>query len=382
MCFLSVPVLLLPMSLDVGGAETHVVGLARGLKARGWEVHVASAGGRLVGELLQAGISHRYAPLNSRSPLKLFQAYRLVADLVVMEHIQLVHAHARIPAWIGEKVCRVKRIPLVTTYHGTFVAGFPWNFFTRPGDYTIAVSHDIREYVIQKFGFPASRVTVIPNGIDTEVFHPPSPSERATARMQMGLGQDDWPVVAYVSRLDGDLVDCALITIQAIRSLLHKYPGARLLIAGDGAGFKAVARAAEEVNRLAGRNLVGCLGFVHRTELLYSAVDAVVGMSRVALEAMACGVPVIIAGPGGLFGTVTESMVEMLEKRNYTSRGAPEPITAERLSYYMDALFANPYQASHLGQMGRYIVTSRHSTEAVTEAVENIYRMLLAGRPD
>jgi hypothetical protein len=40
-----VPVLLLPMSLGIGGAETQVVSLAKHLKKRGWSVLVASAGG-------------------------------------------------------------------------------------------------------------------------------------------------------------------------------------------------------------------------------------------------------------------------------------------------------------------------------------------------
>jgi len=90
-------VLMLPMSLDIGGAETHVVSLSKGLKSLGWQVYVASHGGQRVRDLEAAGIPHFYAPLHSRWPLNMARAYRVISRLVDTYQIDLIHAHARIP---------------------------------------------------------------------------------------------------------------------------------------------------------------------------------------------------------------------------------------------------------------------------------------------
>ena len=54
------------MKLDIGGAETHVVELSKELKARGYNVFIASCGGAYVKELEDAGIKHFEVPLNSK----------------------------------------------------------------------------------------------------------------------------------------------------------------------------------------------------------------------------------------------------------------------------------------------------------------------------
>ena len=51
-------ILMLCDSMDCGGAETHVLTLSSALVARGHEVYIVSRGGRLVKELLRAGVKH------------------------------------------------------------------------------------------------------------------------------------------------------------------------------------------------------------------------------------------------------------------------------------------------------------------------------------
>lgn len=363
---------MLPMSLDIGGAETHVVGLAKSMRARGWPVYVASFGGRRVKDLEKAGIPHLFAPLNSRSPLEIFRAYRIVTRIVEEYSIGIVHAHARIPAFIAEKICSVKQIPLVTTYHWTFKAGFPWTFFSKQGDLAIAVSQDIKDYIIKEFGFDPRRVVVIPNGIDLDVFSPEAPAG-CREREAMGIPENAGPIVLYVSRLQGDLTGAALVAQDAILSLARKYPGILLLIAGDGEGLKEVKRKALEINRATGRETVRCLGFVLDTPPVYRVSDVVIGMSRVALEAMAVGKPAIIFGPGGVFGPVTADLVPALEERNYTSRNAPLPPAPDILKDQIDSLLSDPSRCHSLGLFGRNLVKERHSMDIVARDTETAY---------
>ena len=55
------------MGLGIGGAETHIVELAKELKARGHEVVIASNGGVYVAEVEAAGIRHYAVPMHRRS---------------------------------------------------------------------------------------------------------------------------------------------------------------------------------------------------------------------------------------------------------------------------------------------------------------------------
>ena len=61
-------VLLSLMKLDIGGAETHVVELAKELKKRGYNVVVTSNGGVYERELNDAGIKHYMVPLQNKNP--------------------------------------------------------------------------------------------------------------------------------------------------------------------------------------------------------------------------------------------------------------------------------------------------------------------------
>lgn len=66
------------------------------------------------------------------------------------------------------------------------------------GQRTLAVSEDIRDYLIQEYGVPAGHITLTINGIDTEKFSPGVSGE--AVREEFCLGDD--PVIGHVSRLD------------------------------------------------------------------------------------------------------------------------------------------------------------------------------------
>lgn len=370
-------VLMLPMSLDIGGAETHVVSLSKGLKSLGWQVYVASHGGQRVRDLEAAGIPHFYAPLHSRWPLNMARAYRVISRLVDTYQIDLIHAHARIPIWIAEKLAAKRNVPLVATYHGCFKGGFPWVFFSRQGDRTIAVSEVIRQYIIKEFRFDPGKITVIPNGIDVEVFSPHAHGTKAEARQALGIPQYAGTVIAYVSRMDGVLAHAAVTAAEAVSELSRKYPGIMLLIAGDGTEFDLVKAKADEINLRHDREVVRCLGFVLDIPSLHVAADIVLGMSRAALEAMAMAKPVVIFGPQGAFGPVSPDNIDILEKRNYVSLDAPYPPTAEILYKFVDDLIQDPAKCARLGEFGRQVVIEHHSEASVAKATEKIYRELL-----
>ena len=93
-------ILMATMGLDIGGAETHIVELSKELKSRGHQVAVVSNGGVYVPEIEAAGIRHYAAPLNRRSVGSMLQAQRILRQVIAREKPDIVHAHARIPAFL------------------------------------------------------------------------------------------------------------------------------------------------------------------------------------------------------------------------------------------------------------------------------------------
>ena len=93
-------VLMTTMQLDIGGAETHIIELSKALKRRGTDVTVASNGGAYEAELAEAGIPHLKIPFHSKNPMCMYRAYKLLKELIFKEKFDIVHAHARIPAFL------------------------------------------------------------------------------------------------------------------------------------------------------------------------------------------------------------------------------------------------------------------------------------------
>jgi glycosyltransferase involved in cell wall biosynthesis len=305
------------------------------------------------------------------------KAHKIISKIVDTYDIDLIHAHARIPIWISESIAARRTIPLVATYHWCFKGGFPWAFFSRQGDTTIAVSEVIKQYIAREFGFDPEKITVIPNGIDVSAFYPPTPETKASARYKLEVPEERNPLIVYVSRMDGNLADAAIIAAEAVSELSRKYPGIMLLIAGDGTDFAQVKAKAGEINSSHDKEVIRCLGFLLDTPSLYAAADIVIGMSRVALEAMSMEKPVVLFGPEGSFGPVSPDNSDILGKRNYVSLNPPYPPGPGVLCRFMDELIKDPAKCASLGKFGREVVVKHHSEESVARATEKLYRQVL-----
>ena len=162
--------LMVTMGLDIGGAETHIVELARELHRRGYDVLVASNGGSYVPELEKNGIKHYLVPLHTKNPVCVIKSRRLLKEILAEEKPDIVHAHARIPAFIAGRLCREMNILFVTTAHWVFTTKFGLKYITDWGKKTVAVSEDIKKYLMDNYKIPAEDITVTINGIDTEKF--------------------------------------------------------------------------------------------------------------------------------------------------------------------------------------------------------------------
>ncbi len=370
------PILLAAMALELGGAETHVISLAQELKRRGHQVTVASAGGRLVPELTESGIPHVRIPMDSRSPVEMLRAYWHLRRLISEKGIGLVHAHARIPAWISSLALAGKPTAFVTTYHGTYNAGFPWKYLTTFGQRTIAVSDDVVRHLVGPLGAPPDQIRMIPNGLDTRQFSPAV--DIAPLLTEFGL-QAEGPDVVHASRLQDHFADVAVALTQAIPEIERQIPGVRVWILGDGNRGDEVRRLTEEMNRRLGRQAVRAVGARSDVFRFLNLADVVVAVARTATEAMACARPVVVAGEGGYRGILTPERILPWSGANFTAREGGHPLQVGELAEAVAGLLKPEAAAERvrLGDAGRAYVVDHLSIQAITAQILDVYAEVL-----
>ena len=137
-------ILMTLMGLEIGGAETHVVELSRELVKQGHTVLVASNGGVYERALAEIGIRHFKIPMHKRSTEAMYHSLELLKDLIRQEKPDLVHAHARIPAFLCGILHKQMRFPFITSAHWVFEVTPVLRLMTNWGERTVAVSEDIK----------------------------------------------------------------------------------------------------------------------------------------------------------------------------------------------------------------------------------------------
>lgn len=162
-------VLMLIDDLGVGGAQTHLIVLARRLRALGCEVLVASSGGELADRLVGADVKQLYLPKVAEGGpgfLGMLRARRLITRYVKEICPDVVHSHTRRMAFIAQGVCRACGAVHIFTAHAKFVMDFPKNVLARYGDGVIAVSEDIKNHLFSQPRVARLPLRVIENGVE------------------------------------------------------------------------------------------------------------------------------------------------------------------------------------------------------------------------
>jgi len=355
-------ILLAIATLAHGGAETHVLSLAAELKRRGRRVAVASGGGALVPLLAARGIPHDRLPPLSRSPLALARATLALIRLIRRRRIALVHAHGRLISLPAALACAVTGIPLVTTAHGIYRTSLPDRFLTRWGRCCLAVSREVGRELIRRYRLPQSRIALTVNGIDTERFSPPEgPIPASPLRL------------IHVSRLDADASRCAHALIAIAPRLKERFPSLQIEIVGGGEEENALRIAALPLPYL---TLVGAKT---RVEEHLRRAHLFVGVSRAAMEAMACGLPTVLSGNHGTVGLYRAQRAQACIGDNFCCHGGEKGDEA-LLRALTEALSLSEAERRRAGEEGRRTVLRYLSLSRMGDDAEALYDRAMARR--
>ena len=372
-------ILMTTMSLDIGGAETHILELARELVRRGIDVSVASNGGVYVPQLEEAGIRHYTVPLNTKNPWAVLTSYFRLKKIIRREKFDVVHAHARIPAFICGLLHRRLKFRFVTTTHGVYDAPLVWRLLSDWGEKSLAVSYDIKQYLIDNYHIPSDNITITINGIDTNRFSSQVPTEELVCELE--LSRSCTHRVLYVSRIDRESAHIGFQLVEAAPLLASDYEDIEFLLVGGGTAFDDLKARADEVNRILGRQVVRMVG--PRTDVwrFMSLADLFVGVSRSALEAMSAELPTVIAGSQGYIGIFTPERLNEALDTNFCARGCGES-NVRLLCDDIRALFS--MSASERVEMGRYnrrVVLDRYSISRMADDAVGVYNSVRPFRP-
>ena len=154
--------------LDIGGVERHVIDLSNELAARGHDVTVISAGGKMQSQL-SAAVRHIDMPVHEKNPFTIWACSRKIAALARRKGAQLIHAHSRVPAWIARWAAKGAGVPYVVTAHVVFGNKSPWIYAPyRDAARVICVSNAVREGMKDCF---YANTQVVLNGLDEPKIH-------------------------------------------------------------------------------------------------------------------------------------------------------------------------------------------------------------------
>jgi glycosyltransferase involved in cell wall biosynthesis len=365
-------------SLDAGGSERTTVDVARAITAAGGKALIATAGGRLVGEAQRAGARVIIGPYDSKNPLTVWRNVARLVDIIGTEHVAIVHARSRAPAWSTMWAARRAGIPFVTTYHGIYKAGNAlkraYNAVMAKGDIVIANSQYTAAHVSAEHKIDPSKLVTIPRGIDIEAFTPSHVTAERVAklRQQWNLSADA-PVILLPGRLT------RLKGHTTFLEALAKLPHRRFLAVLAGGGEdrdRYLEELKQQADRLGLAANVRMPGHVTDMPAAYMLADVVVSPSivpesfgRTPVEAQAMGRPVIATALGGQLETVEDPLTGFL---------VPAFDAGALASAIERALALDKNARDAIAFLGRTRVLERYTVDAMCAATLDVYKNLLA----
>jgi glycosyltransferase involved in cell wall biosynthesis len=232
---------------------------------------------------------------------------------------------------------------------------------TRAVDAVLATSQE-EVFELVRMGAPRQTVALVPCGVDTDRFSPDGPVEARPSR-----GRRRIVVVSRLVERKG---------IGNVIAALPRIPDAEVVVAGGGdcesLHADPEARRLDELARRCGvRDRVELRGRVERDDMpaLLRSADVVACVpwyepfGLVALEAMACGVPVVAAAVGGLVDTVIDGV---------TGLHVP-PRDVDVLATTLRELLADPARRAALGQAGRARAVRRYDWSTIAQETVRAY---------
>jgi glycosyltransferase involved in cell wall biosynthesis len=372
--------------MDAGGAERVVIDIAQAVTRSGARSIVASRGGRMEKELLETGSEVAHLPLHSKNPGQIVANVGKLVALAKREKISVIHAHSRAPAWSALWASKLLGMPLVTTYHGVYLAKGPWkrlyNSVMARADAVVATSEFTRQHILAEHRVkPTDRVIAIPPGVDIAAFDRAKVSDDriAAIRKAWSIAPEEkraiFVVPARLSRIKGQET-----VVQAAAIVEELRPGSALyILAGDSQGRESYLAALDATAIAMGvKHIIRRVGHVRDMPAALAAASVGVfpslvpeSFGKAAVEAQAIGLPVIAANLGGQAETVRADETGLLFEA-----GDPEQL-ARAIIRMLDM---DPEERGRMATAGIERARTLYSSAALQRSMLELYHRLVENR--
>lgn len=378
----------------VGGLGRHAGALARTLVAQGHEVHVVTRQHPDRGDPIEETLEGVHVVRVTEAPPVIAfddlvpwvlafnnRVQAAAANLAGRLDFDVIHAHDWLVAYAAAGVREAHGIPLVATIHATeygrhqgwlpgpmnkLIHQIEW-WLTYEARRVITCSGYMRDQVTEIFQLPAGKVDVVPNGVAVDDFALPDDEVSAHRRTLVGPRTK---LVLFAGRLEYEKgVQTVLEALKQVRAAVGPV---HFHVAGIGTYSDELRRRTRELGL---RHHVRFTGFLedHELRLHYAAADVAVAPSiyepfgLVAVEAMACGTPVVVGDTGGL--------------REIVSGGHGLTFTPQDADHLAEALIqvlTDAELAASLVDRGRERIARRYDWRTVATSTVEVYEQAIA----
>lgn len=303
---------LLP-ELNEGGVERGTVELNREFVKKGIESFVISAGGKLQNQIDIDGGKHIKFDVCSKNIFTVFSRVAKLKKILKDVNPDIIHVRSRVPAWLIFFANKSLKIKVVSTVHGFNSVGF-YSSIMQKADAVICVSNSIKEYIQKNYQTTENIITVIPRGIDLELFNQNNISNEFINNFKKEYDLENKFIVSSVGRVT-QLKDYETF-IKAVFLVKKEILNIKALIVGGVRSDKEeyLNSLKKLVKELALEDNISFTGSQSKIAEIYALSDVVVSSSkkpesfgRAVAEAIAMNTPVIATNHGGVKDIIIEN---------------------------------------------------------------------------
>jgi N-acetyl-alpha-D-glucosaminyl L-malate synthase BshA len=360
-----------------GGSGVVATELGMELAARGHEIHFISYAPPVRLNAATKGIEFHEVevsnyPLFDHAPYSLALAVKMM-EVAESERLDLLHVHYAIPHSVSALLARAmaapKRLPFITTLHGTDITLVGNNrsflpitkFSIEQSDGVTAISHYLKKATLDEFDIKRP-IEVIPNFVNCDLY-----ARKDDPALRAEWAPDGEPIVMHLSNFRP--VKRATDVVE-IFALLRKKLRAKLVMIGDGPDRGAIEWTVRKKGLTKDVFLLGKQDRVYEklsVADLFLLPSDLESFGLAALEAMACEVPVIGTNAGGMPEVVEQGVDGYLV----------EPRDVSAAAHFAIDILSRSDRGRGMGQRARANAQAKYCANDIIPRYEAYYRQVL-----
>jgi glycosyltransferase involved in cell wall biosynthesis len=357
----------------VGGMESYVGNLIRGLPADKFRTTcLCPYESAFTVALRRMGCEVFITPLRDDPQ---WRSIEMAVEIIRRKHIDLIHAHLLNAHTLAGVAGRLTNTPALATVHNLHLAAQEISVSRISGTHLVVVCQESYAQALAT-GIPPERVTLIPNGVDTNTFVPDLSGDGF--RRAIGVSPET-PLVGFLGRLSPEKGPDKFLQVAA--RIHQRRPDVHFAMVGEGPMEDDLA---DTIDRMSLGGFVHMAGLWREAWEVYPAFDVFVQTSRseamplALLEAMASGCPVVAIAVGGVAELVEAGTSGiLLSPGDWPGVASPWPGDWEGVASALLDLLNHPERWKLMGHAGRKRVEERFDLRTSVRVTGDLFQSLI-----